>query len=233
MEPPHSYIRNAPDSVVHHEDYLTSRDDHALCGMPFEDPTRLDRAAQPIAVCPDCEARLIEYHLVWWRDKALAALAENDELRIKNRELAASADVRTAPPTPPQSARQRKPRGASPAGRADAQPESLLDQARCELLELCQQFDEAVPYRRVKNIMQAFRDKLDSDGRARLAQQIGNDGSLLRWSTTEAQKHGWSVTDNPLQASPEEMWDYWTRDAHQTPKPSRWRLARSRSRDGR
>ncbi|MDA4107512.1 hypothetical protein [Mycolicibacterium holsaticum] len=218
---------------MHHEDYLTSSDDHALCGITFEGPTRLDRAARPVAVCPDCEARLIEYHLVWWRDKALAALAENDELRIKNRELAASAEDRSAARAAPRPERQRAPQGASPAGHTDAQPGSLLDQARTELLELCQQFDGAVPYRRVKTTMQAFSDKLDSDDRARLAQQIGNDGSLLRWSTTEVQKHGWSVTDNPVQASPEEMWDYWTRDAHQTPKPSRWRMARSRTRDSR
>lgn len=222
VEPPHRYVRSASDSVVHHEDYLNSRDDHALCGFAFDGSTRLDQTARPTAVCPDCEAKLVEYHLVWWRNTALAALAEIDELRA------------SAGSAPPASRPVKQPKSRATAAHADSQPESLLDHARQELLELCQQFDDDVPYRQVKNTMQAFSDHLNPDDRTVLAQQIGNDGSLLRWSTTEVQRLGWSVSDNPLAETPEEiMWEDWTQ-SHQTPKPSRWRLTRprSRTRDG-
>ncbi|MGE2725937.1 hypothetical protein [Mycolicibacterium pulveris] len=232
MEPPHSYVRNAPDSVVHHEDYLDGRPDHALCGAAFDGPTRLGTEAQPVAVCPACETKLVEYHLKWWRDTALAAIAENDELRVKYRELAGDGGVRSAAPAAAESRPHAQPRRAAPAAGADSPPQSPLDHARQQLRELCQQFDDAVPYRQLKNTMQAFSDRLNPDDRTLLAQQIGNDGSLLRWSTTEVQKLGWSVSDNPLPATPEEiMWEDWTQ-SHQTPKPSRWRLTRSRSRDG-
>jgi hypothetical protein len=249
VEPPHRYVRDTSTSVVHHEDYLDSRDDLALCGTAFQEPTRMSQTARPTAVCPDCEAKLMEYHLMWWRDRARAAMAENDELRTKYRELAENADDRHGQPAaaqPPAQGRDsssreqpgghvkdpEEPQGDSTAQRPGSKPESLLDHARRELVELCQQFDEAVPYRRVKNTMQSFSDRLNSNERVLLAQQIGNDGSLLRWSTTELQNQGWHITDNPLQGEPEAMWDAWTRDSQQRPKQSRWRLGRPRSHDG-
>ncbi|HEX2283136.1 MAG TPA: hypothetical protein VHG52_15355 [Thermomicrobiales bacterium] len=223
MEPPHSYVRDASASVVHHGDYLNSRDDHALCGLAVENPTTLGGTEQPGAVCPDCEAKLVEYHLVWWRDTARAAMAELDELRSKYRALAdrdSSGEFGEEVET--------EPRADSTAEPAEEEPTSLLDQARRELLQLCRQFDGSVPYRRLKNAMQTFSDGLNPDERVLLAQEIGNDGSLLRWCTTEAQSLGWSVAGNPVQAETEEMWDAWTRDSYQTPKPNKWRLGRSR-----
>src|SRR6185312_16201863 len=49
----------------------------------------------------------------------------------------------------------------------------------------CHEFDGDVPYFRLKNAMQAFSDRLESDERVLLAQQIGGDGTLIRWSTRE------------------------------------------------
>lgn len=221
MEPPHSYVRDASASVVHHGDYLNGRDDHALCGLAVENPTKVE---QPGAVCPDCVAKLVEYHVVWWRNQARTAMAELDELRIKYRELAAGAEPAAASPAPElsDSGAQRD------AELVDAEPKSLLDHARKELLQLCRQFEGAVPYRRLKNTMQAFSDGLNADERVLLAQEIGNDGSLLRWCTAEAESLGWSVAGNPVQAETEEMWDAWTRDSYQTPKSTKWRLGRSR-----
>jgi hypothetical protein len=219
VEPPHTYVRDAA-AVVHHRDYLDSRDDRALCGGALTDAVTL--TAHPSVVCAACEARLVEYHLVWWRTTALAALAELDELRT-GRGASAADD-------PSVEHSGSAPSEDPPSGPVGAEPASLLDHARTELLNLCRQFDGAVPYRRVKTVMQAFSDNLDADERVALAQQIGNDGSLLRWSTVEAETLGWHVTDNPVQAETEEMWDAWTRDAYQTPKPGKWRLGRSRSR---
>ena len=50
---------------------------------------------------------------------------------------------------------------------------------------------------RLKNAMQEFSDKLDTDERVLLAQEIGGDGTLIRWSTTEVEALGWQVTNNP------------------------------------
>lgn len=224
VDPPHSYVRDASASVVHHVDYLTGSDDHALCGAAFEDPTKLGQAERPSAVCPGCAARLAEYHLMWWRDRAEAVTAELDELRIKYRELAERVEGSRGGTT------EQPVRGVT-AEPVDAEPTTLLEHARRDLLALCRQFDDAVPYRRVKNAMQAFSDGLTADERVRLAQEIGADGSLIRWSTTQAESLGWHVTGNPVQGEPEEMWDAWTRDAYQAPKPGRWRLGRSRSHD--
>ena len=41
VEPPHRFVRETPASVVHHADYLNHRDDHALCGIRFENPATL------------------------------------------------------------------------------------------------------------------------------------------------------------------------------------------------
>ena len=217
MEPPHSFVRDASASVVHHGDYLTHREDHALCGVAFAHPTKIDEAAQPSAVCPECAAKVVEYHLLWWRARAEAVTAELDELRVKYRELTGDADVPAAAPEVP-----------VPDIEPEGEPTSLLGQARRELLQLCRQFDGSVPYRRVKNTMQAFSDKLNTEERVLLAQEIGKDGSLLRWCTIEAETLGWIVAGNPVQAESEEMWDAWTRDSYQTPKPNKWRLGRSR-----
>lgn len=79
--------------------------------------------------------------------------------------------------------------------------------------------------------MQAFSDKLSADERVRLAQEIGADGSLIRWCTTEVVNLGWQVSNSPVQGEPEEMWDAWTHDSYQTPKKTKWRLAGSGSQD--
>jgi hypothetical protein len=249
VEPPHSYVQETSSSVVHHGDYLNRRNDHALCGVAFENPTPLGPAIRPLAVCPDCEAKLAEDHLKWWRERAEAATAELDELRVKYRELAEYVDnhgrqvaglqhqarVRGDPSGEnPESRRENegKPQAGSTAEQDETTSTSLLDQARKELLELCRRFDEAVPFWRVKNSMDAFSDKLNSDERVRLAHEIGSGGSFIRWCTTEIEGLGWRVTNNPVRGDADAMMDAWTQDLYQTPKKTRWRLGRSRSHDG-
>jgi hypothetical protein len=227
VEPPHTYVHETSSAVVHHEDYLNRRSDHALCGLAFENPAVLDPTVQPAAVCPDCEARLVEYHLVWWREKAEAATAELDELRVKYRELIDDNQG-------PQVADAHEPAqvgGDTTADQDEAAPTSLLGQARKELLELCRTFDGAVPYFRVKNCMDAFSDKLTSDDRVLLAEEIGADGSLIRWCTKEIEGRGWQVTNSPVHADADSMMDAWTEDYYQTPKKTKRRRGWSRSHD--
>ncbi|WP_238381983.1 hypothetical protein [Mycobacterium neumannii] len=223
MEPPHSYVRDTSASVVHHGDYF-NRDAHkALCGLVLTKVTTLDDVAGEGAVCADCEAKLAQYHAAWWRKRALAVEAELDELRIKYRELTGEAEE--AHEASAESAQTTD----SPA--VDEDPTSLLGRARVELLALCRQCDGIVPYWRLKTTMQAFSDELSTDERVQLAQEIGADGSLIRWCTTEIDNLGWQVTNSPVQEESEAMWDAWTHDAYQTPKKNKWRLGRSRSRD--
>jgi hypothetical protein len=232
VEPPHHYMQETSSSVVHHEDYLHHRDDHALCGVAFENPAPL--GVRPAAVCPACEAKLAEYHLIWWRERAEAATAELDELRVKYRELAElqrPAQVREGPSAEkPESRREidEEPQTGSTAEHAETTPPSLLDEARKELLELCRQFDEAVPYWRVKKSMDAFSDKRNSDERVRLAQEIGVHGSFIRWCTTEIEGLGWHVTNNPVHGDADDMMEAWTEDYYQARKKTKWRLGGSR-----
>lgn len=233
VEPPHSYVHDTPSSVVHHGDYLNLRNDHALCGVALEKPAVLGPASRPGAVCPNCEAKLAEYHLKWWRERAEAATAELDELRVKYRELAETVDsqrhVAGSRPAPARA----DPAGEKPESRAeiDAEPASLLDQVRKEILELGRQLDETIPYWRLKNSIDAFNDKLTSDERVVLAHEIGADGSLIRWCTREIEGLGWQVTNNPVHGDAEDMMEAWTHDLYQTPKKAKRRLGRSRSRD--
>ncbi|HJT93540.1 MAG TPA: hypothetical protein VJ777_16660 [Mycobacterium sp.] len=237
MEPPHSYVYATSTSVVHHEDYLNSRNDQALCGAALKNPTPQGPASRPVAVCPDCEAKVAEYHLKWWRDKAEAATAELEGLRVKYRELAEYVDDQRRQVTgvePPTRAAE-DPSGEKPESRREQDettPTPFLDRARKELLELCRQADETVPYWRVKNSMEAFRDTLEPDERVLLAREIGADGSLIRWCTREIEGLGWRVTNNPVHGDADAMMDAWTQDLYQTPKKTKWRLGRSRSHDG-
>ena len=220
--------------MVHHGDYLNRRDDHALCGVALEKPATLSQGVRPVAVCPDCEAKVVEYHLAWWRERAEAVSAELDELRAKYRELAEQVDnQRPSEGENLDSSRQREGvlQGGPTAEEAEPEPTTFLGHARRELLDLCRQFDEAVPYWRLKNTMQAFSDKLTSDERVLLAQEIGADGSLIRWCTTQIESLGWRVTDNPVSGDAEAMMEAWTEDAYQTPKKNRWRLGRARTHD--
>ena len=124
VEPPHRYVRDASASVVHHADYLNRRDDHALCGAAFEDAATLTQTDRADAMCPDCEAQLVVYHLEWWREKAQAATAELEELRVKYRELQESADTQRRQPTPTQV-------GKDPSGETSALPPESQAEARC------------------------------------------------------------------------------------------------------
>ncbi len=240
MEPPHSYLLETSSKVVHHEDYLNRRSDHALCGVALENPAPLDSTIRPDAVCPNCEAKLLEYHLTWWRERAEAATAELDDLRIRYRQLEKSLgnqhedEVTSAPSDESRESRREMEREAqaATAEQGATTPASFLEQARKELLELCRQFDEAVPYWRLKNAMDAFSDKLNSDERVRLAREIGADGSLIRWCTTQIEGLGWRVTNNPVSGEADDMMEAWTQDLYQTPKKTnKWRLGRSRSHD--
>jgi hypothetical protein len=213
-------VYEATSSVVHHTDYLNGSTDQPLCGATFEMPPRLDPAIHPAAVCPDCEAKLPEYHVIWWRERAEAAIAELDELRVKYRELTGDAspeDHGEIEPVPP----------SDPAGVQDeTTPTSLLDQARRELLELCRRSDETVPYWRVKNTTDAFSDKLKSDERLLLAQEIGADGNFIRWCIREIEGLGVQVTDSPVHGDASDMMDAWA-DLYPPPKKTKWRLGRS------
>jgi hypothetical protein len=249
VEPPHSYLRETSATAVHHLDYLHPGDDHALCGMALENPTSLAQPSSTDAVCPDCEAKLVEYHLTWWRTTARAAATELEELRVKYRELADYADrqgrqlAALQPPAPVEADLSAEPLESRGESEKEPQPEStatqpgttptpFLDHARKELIELCRRCDEAVPYWRLNRTMQDFSDKLNPDERVLLAQEIGTEGSLIRWCTKEIESLGWRVTDNPVHGEPDAMWEEWAQDLHQTPKKTRWRLGRSRPHDG-
>lgn len=159
VEPPHTYVQETSASVVHHADYLNHRDDHGLCGVALENPATLSQGVRPVAVCPDCEAEVVEYHLTWWRERAEAASAELDELRAKYRELAEHVDSqRRSEGENPDNCRQGEgvPQGGSTAEEAETEPTTFLSHARRELLDLCRQFDETVSYWRLKNTMQTI-----------------------------------------------------------------------------
>ena len=246
VEPPHSYVHEASSSVVHHQDYLNPGSGQPLCGAAFEKPAQLDSTIRPVAVCPDCEAKLAEYHLTWWRERAEAATAELEGLRVKYRELAEYVDNQRRQvaglqqPAPVmgdasgETAESRReidgePQAGSTSEHGETTPTSLLDQARKELLELCRPFDEAVPYWRVKNSIDAFSDKLQSDERLRLAHEIGADGSFTRWCIREIEGLGWQVTNSPVSGDADDMMNTWTQDVYQPPKKNKRRLGRSRS----
>jgi hypothetical protein len=199
--------------VAHHADYLKGRDDHTLCGVALSTPTALGPTDAAGAVCPDCEAQLVVYHLEWWREKALTATAELEELRAKHSEVPEPDatpeldDTRTEPvPT-------------------DA---TYLDRARREVVELCRQFEGAVPFFRLKNTMQDFSDRLDDPQRALLAQEVGADSSLLRWATTEVESLGLTVTNNRVQENSDMMWEEWLQESQQAAPKSKRRFGRSR-----
>jgi hypothetical protein len=249
VEPPHSYVHEASSSVVHHGDYLNRLNSQALCGVAFEKPALLGPTTGPVAVCPDCEAKLAEYHLEWWRERAETATAELDGLRVKYRELAEYVDNQRrqvaglehpAPvmgdPSGENSESRREIDGEPQSGSIGKQGETtttpLLDQARKELIELCGRFDETVPHWRVKKSMDAFSDKLKSDERVLLAHEIGADGSFMRWCTREIEGLGWQVTNSPVHGDANEMMDAWIQDFNQPPKKTKWRLGRSWSHDG-
>jgi hypothetical protein len=233
VEPPHSYVHEASSSVVHHQDYLNRDNDQPLCGAMLEKPSRLDPTVRPVAVCPVCEAKLAEYHLIWWRERAETAVAELDELRVKYRVLAEMGDpTGENPESRSEIDAEPKDVAASDSEQSETTPTSLLGQARKELLELCRHFDEAVPYWRVKNSIDAFSDKLKSDERLLLAQEIGADGSFTRWCIREIEGLGWQVTNSPVHGDADDMMDAWTQDLYQPPKKTKWRLGRSQPHDG-
>lgn len=217
VEPPHRYLREPSASLAHHADYLNRRENQTLCGASIENATSPADVAE---VCPECEAKLVLYHLDWWREKALAASAELVELRAKYGE----------PTEPPADLNPAAPADSadSAAATADEQPTTLLDQARRELTKLCREFDGAVPYFRLKNAMQSFSDGLESDQRVLLAQEIGGDGTLIRWSTMEVESLGWHVSNSPVQGDSEANWDAWVQETYQAPRKSKRRFGRAR-----
>ncbi|RDH78282.1 hypothetical protein DVS77_11925 [Mycolicibacterium moriokaense] len=225
MEPPHRYLREPADSVVHHADYLNARDDHALCGKVFQNASALTQPERADAVCPGCEAQLIGYHLEWWRAKALAATAELEELRAKYHEPEQSAG--TEPP-PVAAAGAVEDQADSAAEPAPSEAATFLDRARRELTELCQGFDGAVPFYRLKNTMQDFSDRLNDDERALLAQEIGPDSSLIRWATIEAESLGSSITNNRVRENTDMMWEEWLQESQPAPTKTKRRFGRSR-----
>jgi hypothetical protein len=208
---------------VHHADYLNALDDHALCGDVLKDPTASTQLDTADALCPDCEARLVVYHLEWWRSRALAVTAELDALRVKYPELVQSAD--TESPDVPAAEEVEQDQAADSA---PTQATTFLDRARRELTELCGQFDGAVPFYRVNNTMQDFNDNLNDDERVLLAREIGSDSSLIRWATTEVESLGLSVTNNRVQENSDMAWQEWLQESQQVPTKTKRRFGRSR-----
>jgi hypothetical protein len=215
--------------VVHHADYLNVRVDRALCGASLQNPTASTQTAAADALCPDCQAQLVVYHLEWWRERALKATADLDKFRAEYGDLPERADTERLA-----SAEAQIDEDSSediPTDHAEAEPTTLLDRARRELTELCRQFDGAVPYWRLKNLMQEFSDRLDTHQRVLLAEEIGTDGSLIRWATIQVDTLGWKVTNSPVQENSERMWEEWLQESHQAPKKTKRRFGRSRSHD--
>ncbi|MDT5018249.1 MAG: hypothetical protein QOD39_4409 [Mycobacterium sp.] len=236
VEPPHNYVHEASSSVVHHQDYLNPGNDQPLCGATFAKPAELDPTVRPVAVCPDCQAKLPEYHLKWWRERAVAATAELDELRVKYRELVEGVD-NSAPVTgdpsgeSPESRSEivEAPAAGATSDQGETTPTPLLDLARNELLDLCRPFDDAVPFWRVKKSIDAFNDELESDERVLLAHEIGADGNFIRWCIREIEGLGWQVTNSPVHGNADDMMDAWAQDLYHPPKKTKRRLGRSRS----
>jgi hypothetical protein len=225
VEPPHSFLQEPSASVVHHADYLNARDDHALCGVVLSDSTASTRPDPVDRLCPDCETRVVEYHLRWWRERAEEATAELEKLRIDYRRLQEQAGIEPLAPGPTQA-------DATPIQRdaddAEAELTTFLGQARRELTELCRQFDGAVPYFRLKKAMGAFSDSLDDQERLALAEEIGADGSLIRWATVQIETLGWQVSNSPVQENTEMMWEEWLQETPQTPAKTKRRFGRSK-----
>jgi hypothetical protein len=225
VEPPHSYLQEPSASVVHHADYLNARDDHPLCGVALADSTALPRLGPADSLCPDCEARVVEYHLRWWRERAEEATAELENLRIEYRELQERAGIE---PLAPDAARADATPSQQDADDAEAELTTFLRQARRELTELCRQFDGAVPYFRLKKVMGAFSDSLDDEQRVALAEELGADGSLIRWATVQIETLGWQVSNSPVQENTEMMWEEWLQETPQAPAKSKRRFGRSK-----
>lgn len=209
--------------MVHHADYLNGLDDRALCGVAIQDPTALTQADTADALCPDCEAQVVVYHLEWWRSRALAATAELDALRVQYPELVQSADTES-PDVSPTEVEQDQTAESSPT-----EATTFLDSARRELTELCRQVDSAVPFYRLNKTMQDFSDTLNDDERALLAREIGSDSSLIRWATMEVESLGLSVTNNRVQENSDMMWQEWLQESQQqAPTKAKRRFGRSR-----
>ena len=111
---------------------------------------------------------------------------------------------------------------------APTEATTFLDRARRELVELCSQFDGAVPFYRLNKTMQDFSDKLNDDERAVLAREIGSESSLIRWATTEVESLGLSVTNNRVQENSDMMWQEWLQESQQVPTKTKRRFGRSR-----
>jgi hypothetical protein len=150
------------------------------------------------------------YHLHWWREKALTATAELEALRAKYGET------------------EQVVAAESQSDTTESEPATFLDRARRELTQLVGQFEGAVPYFRLKNTMQGFSDSLDDDERVQLAQEIGTDGSLIRWSTAEVEALGWTVLNSPVHENTEMMWEEWLQESQQPAPKAKRRFGRSR-----
>ena len=204
--------------MVHHVDYLNARDDHTLCGVAIGAASASTHIDAADALCPDCEAQLVGYHLEWWRTKALAATAELEALRAKYPELLGHAEAPAVEVEPDHVV----------VVTTDAASDAFLDRARRELTDLCRQFEGAVPFYRLNNTMQDFSDKLDDAERLLLAQEVGADSSLIRWATTQVEILGFTVTNNRVQQNSDMMWQEWLEESQQAPPKTKRRFGRSR-----
>src|SRR5690625_4724527 len=63
------YVRDKA-SAAHIWDYVGERQDHALCGHPYQDPIVLDGPGRPRAVCRACQALSASAEAARWREIA-------------------------------------------------------------------------------------------------------------------------------------------------------------------
>lgn len=72
MERPYYYVRDEPEPApAHHWDYRYGRDDHALCGHPFDEP-QWQGSTRPVDVCAKCDRLLPDWLSELWEDSAAA-----------------------------------------------------------------------------------------------------------------------------------------------------------------
>ena len=179
--------------VAHHADYLERREDHALCGATLENADTLINQAVPTQFALTAKKNWFATISNGGASKALAATAELETLRAKYGELDGTPLV------------QLEEEGSTEEP-AETEPTTLLDHAtrtRGPLSGIRRRGPLCSP----EEHEQAFSERLESHERLVLAQEIGGDGSLMRWSTTAVKALGLHVANNPVQEEPEAMWD--------------------------
>lgn len=91
-EPKYAYVYEPATDVVHHRDYLNGYPDQTLCGSQNVKVRLSPIVVVPHEVCPDCLAKLPEYHAKWWSDQFKSLSDELMRLRADYQRLQARSD---------------------------------------------------------------------------------------------------------------------------------------------